>query len=117
MVQLTLRMTAMSGRAHELVQALQRRMRQMLPSRGCAMAHLSADVNAANVFWYCEDWKDAASLDLELRTERFSQLLEIMETSAQPPVLEFRVLAETRGLEYVAAARERHAPGREAGDR
>jgi quinol monooxygenase YgiN len=73
---------------------------------GCSSAHLAADVDAANVFWYCEDWRDAEALESELRTDRFSQLLEVMETSAQPPLLEFRVLAETRGLEYVTAARE-----------
>lgn len=106
MVQVILRMTAVAGRGHELIQALQMRMRHTLPPTGCSGAHLAADVHEANVFWYSEDWRDMAALDTELRTGQFSQLLGVMETSAQPPVLEFRVIAETRGLEYVTAVRE-----------
>lgn len=111
MVQVTLRITAASGHAHELIQALQMRMRHNLPPRGCSSTNLSADVHEANVFWYFEDWRDVAALETELRTVQFSQLLGLMETSAQPPVLEFRVIAETRRLEYVTAVREATVDG------
>ena len=63
-------------------------------------------MDEANTFWYVEEWQDAGDLERELRSDRFSQLLALMETSAQPPALEFRVVTETRGLEYVAAVRE-----------
>lgn len=106
MVQLTARLTAASGRAHDLVGALQTLMRQARRQGGCADAHIAADVNEANTFWYVEDWPDPEALDTELTSDRFSQLLALMETSAQPPVLEFRMVAETRGLDYVTAARE-----------
>ena len=33
------------------------------------------------------------ALEEELRSDRFSQLLSLMETSAKPPVLEFRVVS------------------------
>ena len=57
MVQLTVRLTAASGRAHQLVQALRSLMRQA------------------------------------------------RQTDARPPILEFQVIAETRGLEYMTAVR------------
>lgn len=90
------------------------RMRHTLSPTGCSSARLAADVHEANVFWYSEGWRDVATLETELRTEQFSQLLGLMETSAQPPVLEFRVIAETRGLEYITAVRE--APADQRGD-
>ena len=106
MVQLTLRLTAASGRAHELVEALHALTRHTRRQGGCFGAHIAADVDEANAFWYWEDWEDHEALEEEMRTERFSQLLALMETSSQPPVMEFRVVAETRGLEYVSAVRE-----------
>jgi quinol monooxygenase YgiN len=106
MVQLTVRLTAISGRAHQLIEALHTLMRQARRSGGCATAHIAADVDEANSFWYVEDWQDAAALEGDLKTERFSQLLALLETSAQPPALEFRMVGETRGLEYITAVRE-----------
>ncbi len=106
MVQLTLRLTAASGRARELVQALCVLMRQARHNEGCSAAHIAADATAGDAFWYIEDWDDVETLEGELRSDRFSQLLALMETSAQPPLLEFRMISETRGLEYVTAVRE-----------
>jgi quinol monooxygenase YgiN len=105
LVQVTVRLTAASGRTNQLAQALQVLMREALHSDGCVGAHLAADSGDANEFWYSEDWEDGDALERELRTDRFSQLLALMETSAVPPTIEFRVVTETRGLEYVAAVR------------
>jgi quinol monooxygenase YgiN len=82
MVQLTMRLTATSGRAHQLVEALHSRMRRTQRQSGCSEAHIAADVDA---FWYFENWENTQALDDELRTDRFSQLLALMETSARPP--------------------------------
>jgi quinol monooxygenase YgiN len=105
MVQLIVRMTARSGRAHQLLEALRARMWCTQRQSGCSDAHIAADVDEADAFWCFENWENAA-LEDELRTDRFSQLLALMETSARPPLLEFRMIAETRGLEYVTAVRE-----------
>ena len=109
MVQLTVRLTATSGRAHQLVEALHTRMRRTRRQSGCSDAHIAADVDEADAFWYVENWENVQALEDELRTDRFSQLLALMETSARPPLLEFRVITETRGLEYVTAVRETSA--------
>ena len=47
---------------------------------------------------------DPSSVE-RLATERFSRLLALMETAAEPPTLEFRFVNETRGLDYVADVR------------
>jgi quinol monooxygenase YgiN len=107
MVQMTVRLTATSGRAPQLIDALHSLMRHSRGHAGCLSASLAADVDEANTFSYQEDWRDEESIKEELRTDRFSQLLSLMETSVTPPVLEFRFVTETRGLEYVSAARAR----------
>lgn len=106
MVQLTVRLTATPGRAHQMVEALHSLMRNTRGQSGCSDAHIAADVEVANAFWYFEDWDDAQAIEGEIRTDRFLQLLALMETSASPPLLEFRVVNERKGLEYITAVRE-----------
>jgi quinol monooxygenase YgiN len=102
MVQLILRLTAAAGRAHQLVEALQPHVRYARRRSGCSAAHLAADVEEADVFWYCEEWDEPAPLEAEIRTEHFAELLAVVETSCEPPLLEFRVIHEAKGLEYVS---------------
>jgi quinol monooxygenase YgiN len=104
---MTVRLTATTGHAYQLIEALHSLMRQTRRHTGCADAHIAADVGEANAFWYCEDWDNVKSLEADIRTDRFSQLLALMETSAGIPLLEFRVVSERRGLEYVTAIRQR----------
>lgn len=111
MVELVLRLTAAPGRNHELVQALYPHVRRAVQSLGCRSAHLSADVEQADVYWYCEEWDALPALEAKVRSEEFAVLLSIMETSASEPVLEIRVVAESRSLDYVAALRGRAASG------
>jgi quinol monooxygenase YgiN len=111
MVELVLRLTAAPGRSHELVQALCPYGRRAGQSLGCRSAHLSADVEQADVYWYCEEWEARAAFEAKVRSEEFAVLLSIMETSVSEPVLEIRVVAESRSLDYVAALRRRAARG------
>lgn len=105
MVQVIVRLRAVSGGSHGLVAALRALMRRSLQSAGCSAAHLAADVDEADVFWYSEDWQDVSALETRLQSEHFLQMLTLMETSASPPRLEFRTVGELRGLEYVAEVR------------
>jgi quinol monooxygenase YgiN len=107
MVQMTVRLTATTGHAYQLVEALRALMRQTRRHSGCAESHIAADVDDVNAFWYSEDWDSVQALESDIRTDRFSQLLELIETSARTPLLEFRVISETRRLEYVTSVRER----------
>lgn len=114
MVQLTVRITAASGHAHHLVDALHVLMRRALQTRGCTRAHVAADVDVADAFWYSEDWHDPEALEERIKGDQFSQLLALMETSVVEPSLEFRTIADSRGLEYVATVRQAtggNAPG------
>jgi quinol monooxygenase YgiN len=106
MVQVTVCLAAKGGSKNELVEALLPLMQRAAQSPGCSGAHVCADVSDARVLWYHEDWQDAGALEARVRSEQFTRLLALMETSAQPPVLEFRTIEYSRGLDYVAAVRE-----------
>ena len=101
MLQLTVRLTARPDRSRELVQALRAARREAAGLFGCAAAHLAADLDDANAVWYVEEWPDADEFEAQVRTTRFSHLLSLIETAAFPPLLEVRVVAESRGLDYL----------------
>lgn len=111
MVQLLLRITAVPGHANDLLQALRSVMRGVQADGACSEAHLVADVDDRNALWYWEDWAGLDAFERHLRSERFARLLSVVETSATLPLLQCRLVAETRGLEYLAAVRGVELPG------
>jgi quinol monooxygenase YgiN len=106
MVQVTLRLSVAADRAHLLIEALTSHGVRAKRCVGCQSAHVLTDVTEAGAFWYCEEWMDEPALEEQLRSDHFSQLLALMEISARPPVLEFRMFERARGLDYVAAVRD-----------
>jgi hypothetical protein len=107
MVQLRLLAIIAPDRVRETIQALRVILRPASLDRECAGARLSADVENPTVLFYTEDWVTAEALNHQLRSIRFTRLLEVMETSAVLPSLEIRFISEVRGLDYVEAARGR----------
>ncbi|HZW37562.1 MAG TPA: hypothetical protein VFF01_11510 [Candidatus Deferrimicrobiaceae bacterium] len=74
---------------------------------GCLDCRLSLNANHPRSFFYVEDWASTEDLEREIRSDRFNRLLSILETAPEPPVLEFRFVSETRGLEYVGEVRRK----------
>ena len=111
-MQLLLRITAVPGHTDALLQALRSVMRSVHVDAGCAEAHLLADVDDRNVLWYWEDWSGLDAFERHLRSERFARLLSVIETSSTLPLLECRLVTETRGLDYLARVRGVEVSGR-----
>ena len=63
------------------------------------------DLDEQNAVCYTEDWSSTEALEANIRSDRFSSLLALMETAAEPPTLEFRLVDDLRGLDYVAEVR------------
>jgi quinol monooxygenase YgiN len=104
-VQLFLKLIVPAGQIREVTQALQTIMLPARLSRGCSRAELCKDVEPPEALCYLEEWDVEEALLPQLRTERISQLLELMECASEPPFLEFRFVSSRLGLDYIAAAR------------
>src|SRR5512136_1405225 len=112
MVQLVLRMAVPPGRESAQSQALRAIMLPAQLDRDCSRAQLYVEAGKASAFCYVEEWLTEAHLVREIRSPRFSRLLEVMESAGTAPSLEFRFVQETRGLEFVEAVRsDSPAPG------
>jgi quinol monooxygenase YgiN len=105
MVELLVRLTAAPGRSHTLIQAL-RSVRRSLQLEGvCQGTRLASDLDDADVVWYCEEWPAVEAFERHLQSPSFGRLLSVVETTATTPLIECRVVSDTRGLEYLAAMR------------
>ncbi len=103
MVQLLVRLVAAQGRVPDVIEALRAVMRPAQQARGCSFADVYLSANDGRRVVYVEDWDDAGELHRQFETERFRRLLELLESAADPPVVEFRVVSETHGLEYISS--------------
>jgi len=76
-------------------------MRGACQARGCRSAqvyYLGFDEARVD---YVEDWDDEDDFRSQFRSERFLRLLGLIETSAEPPIVEFRKISSIYGMEYI----------------
>ena len=88
-----------------LVHALAEVKFQANLERGCVDCRLYAETGSPPSLHYVEQWSTLEDLESQLRSQRFSMLLALMETASQAPSLEVRTVHEQRGLDYVRAVR------------
>jgi quinol monooxygenase YgiN len=107
-VQTVLKLTTDSRHKAELVQALRGLARSARSERGFISSRVCQEEANSNEFFYEEEWTSREELERQIRSPRYSRLLALMETSKTQPRLEFRLVAEVRGLEYVETLRLGH---------
>lgn len=66
---------------------------------------LYQEVGNETALRYVEDWQTTHDLECQIRSNRYSQLLALMETAVEQPTIEFRTVVQTQGLEYLQDVR------------
>jgi quinol monooxygenase YgiN len=112
-VQLLVRLAPPRAAVDDVLYALRAVMRGAQQARGCSFAQIWQQADEARRIQYVEEWEDEGELRGQFGSERFLRLFELIETADEPPVVEFRVISSTHGLEYFAAG---CAPSLGAGD-
>ena len=100
MVQLLIRLVARPDEGPELLRALRLVLRPATQARGCSFAQIYREANHSQRLEYLEEWDDPEELRQQFGSERFVHLLELLESAAERPVVEFRIISEKYGLEY-----------------
>jgi quinol monooxygenase YgiN len=104
-VQLFLKIRSLEGKEREMAQVLRTIMLPARLERGCIRVELQAEVEHPNVLCYMEEWATETDVVTQLCADRINHLLELMESASEKPLLEFRFVSGTRGLDYIADAR------------
>ena len=106
LVELRLQIKAQPVHAGEMVKALRSIMLPARAERGFISSCIYQEVDRPEALCYLEEWASPAQMEEQIRSRRFGRLLAVMETAPQPPVLEIRLMSETRGLDYIGAIRQ-----------
>lgn len=106
MIELDLILHTPPGQTRRLIDALQSLAKSARAETGCASVRLFVAVGDSNCVCYVETWESEDALRRMVASRHFSQLAALMELAAEPPECRFRVIAETRGLEFAAEVRE-----------
>jgi quinol monooxygenase YgiN len=103
MVRLTIALKAASARsAQDLLDALRFLGLSTRLEPGCLSC---SSWTGPDSVCYSEEWGTEADLRRHVRSDRFTNLLAIVE-SAQEPQIQFDFVTSTRGLDYVAEVRK-----------
>ncbi|MGB8886139.1 MAG: antibiotic biosynthesis monooxygenase [Candidatus Korobacteraceae bacterium] len=105
MFQLSLRITAQPRRAVEAVKALRCITVEAQVERGFLGSRIYQEVGNPEALCLEEDWSSEPELKSHIRSSCFTELLLLMETAPEAPILEVRAVPKTHGLEYIEAVR------------
>src|SRR6185295_802868 len=101
----TLRMKTPALKTPEFVGALRLLLRRARAEKGFLDSQITADVDDPSAIYYEERWKSRVELEEQVRSSRYTQLLALMESASETPTLEFHFVSDTRGLDFIEAAR------------
>lgn len=105
MFQLSLRMTTRPRHAADAVKALRLTTIEARAERGYLGSRIYQEADNPEAVCLEEDWSNEQALKSRMCSSSFTDLLLLMETATETPVLEVRVVSAVRGLEYVEAVR------------
>lgn len=106
MIEIHLRLQPEPRQRPAVVEALRALASAALQQNGCTEARVLVEANDPDQLWYFEGWSNEATLKRVLRSIHFTHLANVMEMASRRPALEFRVITETRGLEFAERVRQ-----------
>ncbi len=73
---------------------------------GCLGCRVSTEESDESLVRYEEEWATEEAMRLHVRSERFTQILEVLESVPEAPRVQFDFVSQTRGLDYVEEVRK-----------
>jgi quinol monooxygenase YgiN len=105
MFQLNLRMMSRPRCVIAAIRALRSIMMEARAERGWLGSRIYQDVENPEALCLEEDWSSEPALKSHIRSSCFTNLLLLMETAPEAPLLEVRSISQVVGLEYIEAVR------------
>jgi len=89
----------------QIVQSLARIVGPTRMQQGCVSCQLCCDCQEKNVLFLVEEWETQRQLEARLREDNLRVVLAAMDCAVSPPQVRFETIAETKGMELIAACR------------
>jgi quinol monooxygenase YgiN len=104
-VRLAVALAAPARGTNQVVHALRLLASPTRIEPGCLGCRVWIEDGDDSTVRYVEEWATEDAMRLRVRSERFTRLLEVLESAVSPPWIQFDFVRETRGLDYVAEVR------------
>jgi quinol monooxygenase YgiN len=105
MIQATIRMTIPHQKSSEVMKILRTEVELCRYEPGCLSCHLYGDLQEKNVLVVEEIWNSEEELNLHLRSDKYRNLLLVLEMSPNQPEIRFDTISSSAGLETIEKAR------------
>ena len=105
MVRLAVALAVPGRDTHPVVHALRLLASPTRVEPGCLGCRVWTEDSDEATVRYVEEWATEDAMRRRVRSERFTRLLEVLESARVAPRIEFDFVTETRGLDYVAEVR------------
>ena len=96
-----MRMVSPPGKRDEVRRIFRRIVGPISVQPGCLRCFCLSDLEDENAFLFLTEWRTSVDLANHVKTREFLELLAAMDLSAQKPVMEFKTITETAGLELL----------------
>ena len=104
-VRMTADWSVLPGEVEVIGAAMQSLMVAIRAQPGCVSCSLSTQLGEQTRLRYEEEWRTENDLNLQLRSEQFAKLANLMERAMERPRIEFSLPGGTRGIEYAEEVR------------
>jgi quinol monooxygenase YgiN len=104
MVRLTVAVKASPRELSHLLEAFRYLILATRLEAGCGGCSTWADPDGS--VHYTEEWRTEDDMRRRVLSDRFVQLLAVLESAAEQPLVQFDFVTRTRGLDYVTEARQ-----------
>ena len=105
MVRLAVALVAPAIGTQQLVHALRFLASPTRLEAGCLGCRVWTEDSDESTVRYVEEWATEEAMRQRVRSERFTRLLEVLESAQEAPSVQFEFVMATRGLDYVAEVR------------
>lgn len=109
-VRMTIEWFVPLGQTRPITMALHSLAGETRATRGCIGCSVSTDIGNRGTVRYTEEWLTEEDLRQHVRSDIFGHLVTLMDGATEPPRIEFKLVHETRGLDFVAEVRASTTP-------
>ena len=115
MVFATIRMIIPPKRRDEALKILRSTAEQCKVHPGCLGCHIYNDVQEDNVLMFEEMWRNEEDLAQHLRSNKYRDVLLVMEMALKHPEVRFNTVSTSTGIETIEKARSSREQSGHAG--
>jgi quinol monooxygenase YgiN len=105
MILATMRMTIPPKKRGEALRILKSMAERCRVHSGCLGCHVYEDVQEDNVFMFEEMWSSEEDLAQHLRSEKYRNVLLVLELALKKPEIRFDTISTSAGIETIEKAR------------